>query len=141
MTGKRKLAKNKLTRDDEQIRELDRLWGEAASTKELDRVVAFYAADASLLWPDTPPVHGTVEIRNAWRQMMASIDGLKLEFIPETITVSADGQIATDYGKVRFEQMNNPYTKTIQTAKYLVVWKKVNDAWKVYFDCYNLNAS
>ena len=141
MTGKRKQAKTELTRDEEQIRELDRLWGEAASAKELERVVALYAADAFLLWPETPPVCGTAEIRKAWRGMLSSINGLKLDYIPEAITVSADGQIATDYGTVRLAQLTKPYTQTIQTAKYLVVWKKVNNTWKVFYDCYNLNDS
>ncbi|MFN4142401.1 YybH family protein [Aestuariivirga sp.] len=139
MNGKHHHEDGDFRKEEKRIRELDRLWGEAASAKNLDAVVAFYAADGSLVWPGTPPTHGTVALRAMWKQMMADIDGLKLEFIPETITFSPDGQLATDYGIVRFEQKDNPYTTTLRVAKYLVVWKKVNDSWKVLYDCYNLN--
>lgn len=134
-------AKSGARNDEQRIRELDRLWGEAATGKRLDEVVALYAADATVLWPDTPPIKGTMAIRKAWQQMLSGIDGLELRFTPETIVVSSDGQVASDYGEVRMQQKTNPYTTTIQLAKYLVVWKKVNDTWKVYYDSYNLNAA
>ena len=45
--------------DEKKIRALDKQWGEAATRKDLDAVVAFYAPDGSLVWPDAPAVHGT----------------------------------------------------------------------------------
>lgn len=126
--------------DDRRIRELDRLWGDAASRKDLDAVLAFYAVDGSLVWPNTRPVHGISQIRDMWKQMLQTIDGLKLEFRPETITLSPDRTMAADYGIVIFDQKTNAYTFTRQEAKYLVVWKKVGDSWKVLYDSYNLNA-
>ncbi|WP_421696452.1 YybH family protein [Aestuariivirga sp.] len=126
--------------NDKQIRKLDKQWGEAATAKNLEAVVGFYAKDGSLVWPGTPPVHGTAQIKAMWKTMLDSIDGLALEFTPETITFSQDGELATDYGIVRFTQNTNPYTTTVQIAKYLVVWKKVKGSWKVLYDSYNLNA-
>lgn len=139
MNAKSGTSEADLKKEDLRIRELDRLWGEAATAKDLDAVLAFYAADGSLVWPNTPPVHGSTAIRAMWKEMLKDIEGLKLKFTPETITFSPDGKLATDYGEVLLEQQTNAYTTTIQTSKYLVVWKKVNDSWKVLYDCYNLN--
>ena len=126
--------------DDRRIRELDRLWGDAASRKDLAAVLAFYADNASLVWPNTQPVHGRMQVGDMWKQMLQTTQGLKLEFRPETIIFSPDRMFATDYGVVIFDQMTNSYTFTRQEAKYLVVWTKVGDSWKVLYDCYNLNA-
>jgi ketosteroid isomerase-like protein len=127
-------------KDELRIRKLDAQWGDAASIKDLDTVVGFYAPEGSLVWPETPPVHGTSDIRAHWKEMFKTIDGLKLEFVPERITFAPGGDLATDFGTVYFKQKPDPYTTVKKTAKYLVVWTKKNDSWKVLYDCYNLNA-
>lgn len=136
-----KSADHDFRKDDLRIRELDKLWGDAATAGDVPAVVGFYAPDGSLVWPDTPPVHGTNEIRAMWNDMVKTIKGLKLEFRPEKITFAPGGDMATDYGVVVFKQQLNDYATIKRTAKYLVVWVKRHDSWKVLYDCYNLNAA
>jgi ketosteroid isomerase-like protein len=38
--------------DEAAIRRLDEEWGNAATAKNLDAVVGFYAGDGSLVWPE-----------------------------------------------------------------------------------------
>ena len=39
--------------DQKAILDLDAKWGEAATRHDVDAVVAFYASDATLVWPDS----------------------------------------------------------------------------------------
>lgn len=126
--------------DEAIIRKLDEDWGNAASAKKLDAVVAFYAADGSLVWPGAPAAHGTAQIRDHWKELFKTTPGLNLRFTPERIDISADGTMASDFGKVEFGHDSNPYVHITEIAKYVVVWKKVKGSWKVLFDCYNMNA-
>jgi len=123
----------------EEIRQLDQAWGEAATRKDLDGVVSFYADDGSLVWPGAPAVHGSADIRAAWADMFATTPGLSLKFTPERIDIAKDSDLAIDFGQVAFghEGKTGP---VMESAKYVVVWKHVGGVWKVLYDSYNMNA-
>ena len=126
--------------DQKAILDLDAKWGEAATQHDVDAVVAFYASDATLVWPDMKAVHGTAAIRKAWKKMIAETPGLGLAFVAETITVAKDGDLAADYGKVILT-MDGPNGKKVRlVAKYLVNWRKVRGTWKVLYDSWNGNS-
>lgn len=133
------MSSEKHKADEAAIRKLDEEWGKAASAKDLDAVVAFYASDGSLVWPGAPPAHGTDQIRANWKNMLKTTPGLHLRFIPERIVIADDGTLASDFGKVEFAHDLNEWMHVQETAKYLVVWKKVKDSWKVLYDSYNMN--
>src|SRR5690348_16772313 len=124
--------------DEAEIRRLDKEWGEAATKKNLDAVVGFYAHDGSLVWPEEPAVHGIAQIRANWKKMMDTIPGLKLRFTPERIVISDDATLASDFGKVEFGQEVNG-KPVMQIAKYVVVWRKEKGNWKVLYDSWNMN--
>lgn len=126
------------TSAEDDIRKLDVDWGKAASRKDLEGVVAFYASDASVVWPGAPAAHGTADIRAAWSELMKT-PGLSLEFIPERIQIAASGDMAIDFGVVKFGHDTNAWAHLLETAKYVVVWKKIKGTWKVMYDCYNMN--
>jgi ketosteroid isomerase-like protein len=124
--------------DESAIRKLDEEWGKAATDKELDAVVGFYAHDGSLVWPGAPAAHGTAQIRANWKKMM-DITGLNLRFTPERIVISDDATLASDFGKVEFGQEKDG-KQDMQIAKYVVVWRKEKGGWKVLYDSYNMNS-
>lgn len=124
--------------DEKAIRKLDVEWGDAACKGDLNAVVAFYASDGSAVWPDAPAAHGTAKIRAAWKKSFDQIKGLTLKFTPERIDVARGADMATDFGKVSYGQ-DTPKGHVVTIGKYVVVWKKVNGAWKVLYDCYNMN--
>jgi ketosteroid isomerase-like protein len=107
---------------------------------DLDAVVAFYAPDATLVWPDMKAVHGTAAIRKAWKKMIADTPGLGLKFVAEKITVSQDGDLAADFGKVILTMDGTAGKKVSETAKYLVTWQKVRGRWMVIYDSWNTNS-
>jgi uncharacterized protein (TIGR02246 family) len=124
--------------DEKAIRKLDVEWGDAACKKDLETVVACYARDGSVVWPGAPAAHGTANIRAAWKGIFKEFKGLTLKFTPERIDISHDGDMAVDFGKVAFGH-DTPKGRVEESAKYVVVWKKVRGAWKVLYDSYNMN--
>jgi uncharacterized protein (TIGR02246 family) len=126
-------AKKRKETDAQALDRLNAEWGEAASRGDVDAVVALYAVDGSLVWPGTKAVHGTRGIKRAWKQMLA--EPVWIRFTSQRVVVSGD--LASDFGKV---EMRMPPKGPKQTAKYLVVWKKVRGNWKVLYDAWNENA-
>ena|ERR1035437_590671 len=124
--------------DKKAIRKLDVEWGRAATQGDLKAVVEFYARDGSVVWPDTPAQHGTAKIRAAWKSVYAAYKGLTLKFTAERIDIAQSGDVAVDFGKVAFGYIG-PKGRVMNIGKYVVVWKKVNGAWKVLYDSYNMN--
>ena len=53
--------------------------------------------------------------------------------------ISSGRDMASDFGLVHFAPDAKP-DDVKNTAKYLVVWKRENGAWKVFYDCWNWNA-
>lgn len=131
-----------MSADEEAIRKLDAEWSDAASggVGNLDRVVAFYAPNGSTVWPGAPAAHGTKNIRKAWKNAFESFKDLKLKFGPTRIEVSQSGDMASDFGKVAMEYTKPRKGRVKEQAKYVVVWIKVDGAWKVLYDCYNSNS-
>jgi ketosteroid isomerase-like protein len=70
--------------------------------------------------------------------MMHAYDGLKLRFIPERIVISYDATLASDFGKVEFAHKEKG-KRVMETAKYVVVWRKERGSWKVLYDSWNTN--
>jgi len=130
----------KMSAEEKAIRENDVAWGKAACEKDLDAVVSLYCKDGALLWTGEPAAVGIAAIRKNWAEMM-KIPGLSLEFIPERIVVSESGDLASDFGVVKLGQEDAAnFSYTVVTAKYLVVWRKEKNGWKVLYDSYNLNS-
>ena len=125
--------------DEQAIRDLDEAWGEAATRHDLDAIVAFYAPNGSLVWPGMPAVHGTADIRLAWKQMIDTTPGLGLRFAADSITVASAGDLAADFGVVYLTMDAPDGTKVNDAAKYVVTWQKLDGKWKVLYDSWNEN--
>jgi len=121
------------------IRALDAEWSKAATAKDVDRVVKFYAKDGSVVWPDQPIATGHKAIRASWKKAFNDAPGMYLDFKPTHIEISSGGDMASDFGLVHFAPNAKP-GDTQNTAKYLVVWKREKGAWKVLYDSWNWNS-
>lgn len=124
--------------DEQAIRTLDEQWGPAVSKTDVEAAVAMYTADASLLWPDAPAAKGSDAVRATWTAVMKT-PGLTLSVIPERIDVAAAGDVATDVGRVESE-VTTPNGPIKVVSKYLHVWHKVGNEWKLYYSMSNSNS-
>ncbi|MGV7217510.1 YybH family protein [Bradyrhizobium sp. UFLA05-112] len=121
------------------IRELDAQWSKAATAKNMDDVMKFYAIDGSIVWPDQPPAKGHADIRDRWEEIFKAAPNMYLDFKPTHIEIASGCDMASDFGVVHFAPHAKPDDRK-NTAKYLVVWKREHGNWKVLYDCWNWNA-
>ena len=118
------------------IRKIDAAWSHAAETKDVDGMVAPYAADGSVLPFNAPIGTGTVAIRQVWSSLMSK-PGFRLTFAPTKIEVAGSGEMAWEVGTFELrlnDAQGNPMT---MLGKYVVTWKKDGGTWKAAADIFN----
>jgi uncharacterized protein (TIGR02246 family) len=90
-------------------------FGEGFATQDAERLAAFYADDARLLFPGQPIIRGRAAVDAALRDMVAGRPA-SLRF--ETNEVIEDGSLVIDIGRI--------VSKTGQ-SKYVVVYRRQPD--------------
>ena len=123
--------------DQNAIRKADTEWSHAVESKDLNKSVSFYAADASVLPFNAPIASGTEQIRELWSQLMSK-PGFGLSFAPTKIAVSKSHDMAYEIGTFDLKLSDAQGTVTSTPGKYVVVWRKEADhEWKAVADIFN----
>ncbi len=106
---------------------------EAFSQGDAAAVVACYTEDAQFLPPNSEIVSGREAVQEAIQGLIdAGIKGLQLE----ATEVEGHGDTAHEVGTYILMGENE---QTIDEGKYIVIWKKVGDEWKLHRDIFNSN--
>ena len=111
------------------LMEADRAWSQVA--KDVDKFVANFASDATIYAPGMPAVTGTDNIRKTYSEMV-SAPGFSLSFSPSEAVVAKSGDVGYTSGTYEMSM-----TGASEKGKYVTVWKKEGDAWKVSEDIFN----
>ncbi|MBP6695619.1 MAG: nuclear transport factor 2 family protein [Saprospiraceae bacterium] len=94
-----------------------------------------YTTDAVIGPPSKDIVSGREKIYNYW----AGLPKTKvLMHRSETITIKINGDEAHDYGYYYTQsQKDNGEKNPVYSAKYYIIWKKVDGTWKMKVDIWN----
>jgi len=123
--------------DEVAIRAASQEWSKAASSKDLEKAVSFYADDATYNPPGAPLAAGKDAIRKVWANVVA-IPGGNLRWITSKVEVARSGDLAYDTGAYTLTKNDASGKPVTATGKYVVVWKKqVDGKWKVIQDIDN----
>jgi ketosteroid isomerase-like protein len=123
--------------DVEAVRTADAALSKAVSDRDLERTVAFYASDASILPVAEPIVTGTEAIRREWQHIFA-IPGYRSITTTTKVEVSRSGDLGYTQGTYTAEFDLADGTSATERGKWVSVWKKQADgAWKVAVEIYN----
>ncbi len=123
--------------DENEIRKADTAWSHAVESKDLDKSVSFYSADASVLPFNAPIANGKEQIRQLWSQLMSK-SGFALSFTPTKIVVSKARDMAYEIGTFDLKLNDAQGNQTNTLGKYVVVWRKgPNHEWKAVADTFN----
>ena len=110
------------------IEAANKKWEAAASRSDGPGVAALYTADAQLLPPQSDFVSGTQAIGQFWQGVFDSgIKGASLT----TVEVESHGNTAYEVGKFELRGADG---KVLDHGKYVVIWKKEGDSWKLRRD-------
>jgi len=96
-------------------------------------MAAAYTEDGQVLPPGAPVISGRAAIQAFWQQAldMGVGDGLL-----ETVELEVHGDTAWEVGQGTLKTKDG---QVIDTAKYIVLWKRDDGAWKWHRDIYNSN--
>lgn len=110
------------------IRERDAGWLAAVARRDLDGMMAIYAADAEELQPGLPTIVGRPAIRRFYRELLERFPRLRHEFDPHSVTVAAAADLAVVQGAYRFiADTHQP--EQAEVGKFLGVWVHREDDW------------
>ena len=90
-------------------------FGEAFAAQDADRLAAFYAADARLLFHGQPIIRGRAAVDAELREMVAG-GPANLQFV--TDEVIEDGSLVVDIGRI---------VSTTGQSKYVVIYRREAD--------------
>jgi len=123
--------------DEAAIRTASAAWSHAATAKDLDKSISFYADDAVQLPNKAPAAKGKENIRKNWAPMLA-LPGPGLSWQTSSVEVARSGDIAYETGSYDFVTTDKKGKSSDVKGKFVVVWKKQNDnSWKVAVDTDN----
>ena len=128
--------------DEAAVRAADSVYHAALSAGNLDAAVAFFTADATVMPPNAPPVHGTDAIRQHFSGLIA---GTNFTVAVKSERVSGDGNLAYNIGSYHSTGTLKDSVKTPippEDGKYLqVLLRQPNGSWKAVADIWNANAA
>jgi uncharacterized protein (TIGR02246 family) len=107
---------------------------DAVKAGDEERFVNLYADDAILLLPGRDPLAG----REGARTFFASFKARDVREIKLT-TLEVEAFETTAWERGSFETMG-PAGAVLGKGKYIVIWKRVADRWKLYRDIVNASA-
>jgi uncharacterized protein (TIGR02246 family) len=116
------------------IRTADANWLAAAKARDLERILPFWADDATILPAGAPAITGQAAIRQYVGGAFAT-PGFSISWNTDKIGVSSSGDLAYSTGTNHIT-FNNPDGKMIVADnRAVVVWKKQPDgSWKCTVD-------
>lgn len=123
--------------DENAIRQADLEWSKAASGKNMDKLVSFYADDGALYPPNAPISAGIPAIKVAWTGMM-NLPGFQVNWVPSRVEAAKSGDLGWSTGTYTMTTTLPGTAGTNDHGKYVAVWKKQSDGnWKVEADIFN----
>lgn len=100
----------------------------------LEAIVDSYTTDGKILPDNTLIMEGHADLKKYWK-LPEGVTILHHELNPSEINVLGD--YAYDYGYYQGKTKQPGGAIAEWKGKYVVIWKKVGDDWKMYLDIWN----
>jgi uncharacterized protein (TIGR02246 family) len=127
--------------DAKAIKGVEAAWVQAFTTKDVDKVAAFYTDDASVFLPGAPIITGIPAIKAALKPMIADRN-FSLNFAADKVDVAKSGDLG--YSQGAYTMTYSPLkgkTTVVEKGKYVTIFKKQTDgSWKNVADIFNADA-
>ena len=117
------------------IQKNNRAFEQAVIARDLPALGAVYTANARILPPGGEMISGRDNIQQIWG---AAIEGMNVRAIQlQTLDFEAVGDTGYEIGRATLETATEGAAP--MSAKYVVVWKIEDGAWKWHVDIWNPN--
>src|SRR5438309_706816 len=119
------------------LRGADDAWSKAAASKDLEKTIAYYSNDASVLPPNAPIATTKEAIKKVWADLLAS-PGLVISWKATKVEVAKSGDLGFVSGTYEITVDDASGNPTTDKGKYVEVWEKQADGnWKCGTDTWN----
>jgi ketosteroid isomerase-like protein len=98
-----------------------------------DALDKIYTADARILPPGAPQIHGRSNIKEFWQNAIPALGVVGLTLSTEDAHMAGDSIVEVGRGDL---VLGNGQTVAV---KYVVLWKQEGGAWKWHTDIWNTN--
>ena len=97
-------------------------------------LAGLYAKDGAVMPAGSEPIRGTEAIAKFWQGAFASgVAAIELK----TVEVYSQGVTATEVGEYA---LRDKAGKVLDHGKYIVIWRRADDGWKLLRDMFSTNA-
>ena len=119
------------------LRDADDAWSKAAASKDLEKTVAYYSNNATVLPPNAPLATTKDAIKKLWGDLLAS-PGLVISWKASKAEAAKSGDLGFVSGTYEFTMNDTSGKPTTDKGKYVEVWEKQADGkWKCGTDIWN----
>jgi len=127
--------------DAKAIKGVEAAWVQAFTTKDVDKVAAFYSDDASVFLPGAPIITGIPAIKAALKPMIADRN-FSLTFAADKVDVAKSGDLGYSQGAYTMTYSSLKGKRVVtEKGKYVTIFKKQADgSWKNVADIFNADA-
>ena len=131
-------ARVDLKAEEAAIMKADSAWSAySAESKDVERVVSYFADDAVLVPPDQPIVKGKEALRKFVEESF-KIPGFSISWRSSDIKLSPDGKLAYMYGENMTTMNDSTGNKISIPGRGYSIWRKEPDGnWKCVVDIFN----
>ncbi|NRG16295.1 DUF4440 domain-containing protein [Rhizobiales bacterium] len=116
----------------DEIAKLSTEFTTALNSKNAGGVAALYTSDCAVMAPGAPRVDGRSGVQEVWQ---AAIDAGLANVALNTVEVQDFGDTATEVGT-----LSGSLGDTELQGKYVVIWRKTDEGWKLHRDIWNFDA-
>lgn len=116
------------------IAEVNRKFGEAVRNQDSVALSSLYTEDACLLPPNSEMIRGRQGIQETFSGMMQM--GVK-DAILTTVELLGSGDNVQEIGNYKLKIQPEGQEAIEDIGKYIVVWKKTAEGWKLHWDIFN----
>lgn len=124
-----------LAAEEAAVRQRALAWGAAEATNDVDSALSYMWEDAVMQPPNAPQIQGHAAIRDLYE----SVRFVALDIVePLTVRVASSGDLAAVWAGMTYElELLGPGIMVVDTAKFVAVWEKRDDVWKVVENTWN----
>ena len=102
---------------------------------DVDGLASLYTEDACLMPANSPAIVGRENIREFWGATAQAL-GVK-DAVLTTVDLKGEGDTVTEYGEYRLKVQPEGQEAGEDMGKYVVLWKKTPEGWKLHWDIFN----
>jgi len=116
------------------LMQVSREWSQQAATRDVEKILSYWADDAVVLSAGEPPLNGKAAIR---RMIEGSFKnpGFQISWEPKTADISKSGDMGYLLEDSKITVTDSTGKRVTQNFKTVTVWKKQSDgSWKAIVD-------